>query len=347
MLERYQWTEEIVNGKKSCNDDNMTLQFGVLGAARISGKALYQPVQDTAGVDLRAIAARGRHRAQSDADRWGIERVYDTYEEILDDPEIHAVYNPLPVSLHHTWTIRALEAGKHVLSEKPFAANADLARAIVDAADASGRVCMEAYHWRYHPMASRIGQLLESGLLGEVQSVEARFDVYIDPDDDVRHSAELCGGALMDLGCYPVQWARFVMPGEEPTVVSATMKEGRPRADVDTEIHIRYPNGVPGVLRTKMTHGTEFHASLTVVGTEGTMVATNPLAPHNGNRVVVEAAGIDEEVDGRTTYHHQMERFVEAVAQGGTVPTGGQDAIATMELIDAAYESAGLGRREP
>lgn len=327
--------------------NRMTLHFGVLGAARISDKALYQPAQDTAGVDVRAIAARDRDRAQAHADRWGIERVYDSYEEILEDPEVHAVYNPLPVSLHHTWTIRALEVGKHVLSEKPFAANADLARRIVDAADANGRICMEAYHWRYHPMASRIGQLLESGQLGEIQSVEARFDVYIDPGDDVRHSAELCGGALMDLGCYPVQWARFVMPGAEPIVVSATMIEGRPRADVDTEIHIRYPNGVPGVLRTKMTEGTAFHASLTVVGADATLVATNPLAPHNGNSIVVEALGIDEKIDGRTTYHHQMERFVEAVAQGGTVPTGGEDAIATMELIDAAYEAAGLGRREP
>ncbi len=325
----------------------MTLNFGVLGAARISDKALYVPAADTAGVGVLAIAARDWARAEATAQEWGIERVCDTYEEVLADPDVHAIYNPLPINLHHTWTIAALEAGKHVLSEKPFAANADLAEEIVAAAKSAGRICMEAYHWRYHPMASRIGQLLESGQLGEIQSVEARFDVFIDPADDVRQSAELCGGALMDLGCYPVQWARFAMPGQEPTVESATMIEGRPKVDVDTEIHIRYPNGVPGVIHTKMTEGTEFAASLTVVGSAGTLVATNPLAPHDGNRIVVEALDIDEEVGGRTTYHHQMERFEQAVVHGGTVPTGGTDAIATMKVVDAAYEAAGLGRREP
>ncbi|MFW2380409.1 MAG: Gfo/Idh/MocA family protein, partial [Acidimicrobiales bacterium] len=181
----------------------MTIRFGVLGAARISGKALYQPAIDTEGVGLEAIAARDRSRAEVDATQWGIARVLDSYDEVLADPDIDAIYNPLPVSLHHTWTIAALEAGKHVLSEKPFAANAALARQIVDAADRTGQVCMEAFHWRYHPMAARIREILDAGSLGAIQSVDAVFDVYIQPEDDVRQSFELCGGALMDLGCYP------------------------------------------------------------------------------------------------------------------------------------------------
>lgn len=324
----------------------MTIRFGVLGAARISNKALYHPVNDTDGVALEAIVARDRSRAEAHAAEFGISRVLDSYEELVADPDIDAVYNPLPVSLHHTWTIAALEAGKHVLSEKPFAANADLARQIVAAEERSGKVCMEAYHWRYHPMADRIEEILAGGGLGEIEHVEAIFDVFIRPDDDVRHSYDLAGGALMDLGCYPVQWGRFVMPGHEPKVVSAHMETGRPNSDVDTTINVEYPNGATGVFKTKMTPETPFRAELTVQGSAGTLKVTNPLAPQNGNRVVVEAMGIDEEVSGRTTYHYQMGAFVDAVTNGAPIPTGGDDSIATMELIDAAYLAAGLPLRQ-
>ena len=324
----------------------MTIRFGVLGAARISDKALYHPANDTDGVSLEAIVARDRSRAETHAAEFGIARVLDTYEELLADPDVDAIYNPLPVSLHHTWTIAALEAGKHVLSEKPFAANADLAREIVAAEEKAGKICMEAFHWRHHPLADRIREILDGGGLGEIEHVEAVFDVYIKPDDDVRHSYELAGGALMDLGCYPVQWGRFVMPGKEPKVVSAVMKTGRPNSDVDTTINVEYPNGATGVFKTKMTPETQFRADLTVQGSAGTLVVTNPLAPHDGNRVVVEALGIDEEVAGRTTYHYQMEAFIDVVNNGAPMPTGRQDAIATMELIDAAYLAAGLPLRQ-
>lgn len=323
----------------------MTLRIGVLGAARISSKALYIPARDTDGVTLAGIAARDRDRSQAHAEQYGIEQVFDTYDDLLDAPEIHAIYNPLPISLHHVWTIRALERGKHVLSEKPFAANATLARSMTEAADRSGMVCMEAFHWRYHPLAARIGEILERRALGEIRSVEAVFDVFIDPADRVRQSLELGGGALMDLGCYPVQWARFVMPGREPEVRSATMVEGQAGVDVDTSIEVEYPNGATGLLKTKMTEGTEPAAYLTVRGSEATMEVLNPLAPHNGNRLRVEALGIDEEVAGRTTYHHQLEAFERAVATGEPIPTGGADAVANMELIDAAYRAAGLPLR--
>ncbi len=324
----------------------MTIRFGVLGAARISNKALYHPANDTDGVALEAIVARDRSRAEEHAAEYGIPRVLDSYEELLADPDIDAIYNPLPVSLHHTWTIAALAAGKHVLSEKPFAANADLARQIVAAEKQSGTICMEAYHWRFHPLADRIREVLDGGALGEIEHVDAVFDVYIRPDDDVRHSYDLAGGALMDLGCYPVQWGRFVMPGEEPTVVSAVMQTGRPNSDVDTTINVEYPNGATGVFKTKMTPDTPFKAELVVRGSSGMMRVTNPLAPHNGNRLEVDSLGIDEEVAGRTTYHHQMEAFIDVVNNGAPMVTGRHDAIATMELIDAAYLAAGLPLRQ-
>ncbi|MFW2380511.1 MAG: Gfo/Idh/MocA family oxidoreductase, partial [Acidimicrobiales bacterium] len=177
--------------------------------------------------------------------------------------------------------------------------------------------------------------------------VDAVFDVYIQPEDDVRQSVELCGGALMDLGCYPVQWARWVLPGEEPRVVAASMEQGRPDVDIDTVIQAEYPNGVPARISTRMSEGTEFKAELKVVGADATLVAVNPLAPHQNNRIVVDELGIDEVVAGRTTYHHQMEAFVDVVTNGSEMPTGGADAVANMEFIDAAYVAAGLPIRTP
>ncbi|NNE96184.1 MAG: Gfo/Idh/MocA family oxidoreductase [Acidimicrobiales bacterium] len=321
---------------------NGTLRIGTLGAARISDKALYTPAHDNDRARVTAIAARSRSRAEEHAREWNIGTVHETYADLLADPDIDAVYNPLPITLHHTYTIAALEAGKHVLSEKPFAANAALARSIVDAAERTGLVCMEAFHWRYHPMAARIREIIDSGLLGEIRSVEAVFDVYIRPEDDVRQSYELGGGALMDLGCYPVQWARWVMPGYEPRVLEASMVQGRPDVDVDTVIKAEYPNGVPATLSTKMTEGTDFRAELRVTGSDHSLLAVNPLAPHEGNRVVVEGAGIDEVVHGQTTYHHQLDAFIDAIGNGAPIPTGGRDAIANMEFIDAAYLAAGL-----
>jgi predicted dehydrogenase len=319
------------------------LRIGVLGAAKISPPALLQPALDTDGVEVAVIAARDRARAEEQADRMGIATVVDSYDDVLDS-DVDAIYNPLPISLHHEWTIRALRAGKHVLCEKPFAANAELATEMVAVGEETGLVLMEAFHWRYHPLAERIAAILRSGAIGRTEHINATFTVPIPPTDDVRQSYELAGGALMDLGCYPVQWARFVA-GSEPTVLASTMVVGRADVDVITDIDLEFAGGVSAHLHTAMHAEAERQALLEVRGSEGLLRVVNPLAPHHGHEVVIRSADgseTRETVDGRTTYHHQLEAFRDAVVSGTPIPTGGADAIATMKVIDAAYRTAGL-----
>lgn len=318
--------------------------MGVLGAAKISGPALLQPALDTAGVAVTAIAARDRSRARAQADEFGIARVFDSYDDVLSS-DVDAIYNPLPISLHHEWTLAALDAGKHVLCEKPFASNTTQAREMVEAADAAGLVLVEAFHWRFHPLAARIAERVVD--LGTVRHIEAGFAVEISPDDDVRQSYQLAGGALMDLGCYPAQWIRFVGHGE-PTVVAASMVEGRPDVDITTDVDLRFDDGATAHLHTAMHPGVEASAFLEVQGDAGVLRVQNPIAPHRGHRLTFRSAdGVEtsETVEGRTTYHHQLEAFRDAVTRGVPVPTGGSDAIANMALIDAAYTAAGLPLR--
>lgn len=320
------------------------LTIGVLGAARISPPALLQPAADTDGVAVTAIAARDRSRAQAQADEFGISQVFGSYGEVLAS-DVDAIYNPLPINLHREWTLHALAAGKHVLCEKPFASNASEARDMVTAADAAGLVLVEAFHWRYHPLAARIAERVSE--VGTMQHIEADFSVEIAPEDDVRQSYELSGGALMDLGCYPAQWIRFVGKGE-PTVTAATMVQGRPNVDITTTIDMVFADGVTARLSTGMQPGAERGASLTVSGDAGVLHVVNPIAPHHGHQLTFTPTGGEpqnEVVEGRTTYHHQIEAFRAAVVDGVDVPTGGADSIATMELIDAAYLAAGLPLR--
>ncbi len=326
------------------------LRIGVLGAARISKDALFVPAGDTDGVVVAAIAARSRSRAARQAKKFKIATVHKSYDALLHDPDIDAIYNPLPTSLHHPWTIAALAAGKHVLCEKPFASNAALAQQMVDAGarayERDGLILMEAFHWRYHPFAYRLAQIIESGVIGTMNRFDAEFSVPINPSDDVRHAYELSGGALMDLGCYPVQWVRFAS-GEEPRVVEASMQQGRPNVDVKTVIELAFPGGATGTIRTAMTEDAERTNWLKVIGTDGEIDAQNPLAPHHGNKITVSVNGEQtiEQVEGKSSYHYQLEAFRDAIRLGTSFPTGGADSVATMTVIDAAYVAAGLTPR--
>lgn len=326
------------------------LRLGVLGAAKISKKALYAPAADMHDIEVVAIAARQRNRAEDHAVEHGIDTVHDGYEQLLADPLVDAVYNPLPINLHHRWTVAALEAGKHVLCEKPFASNALEARSMVETADRFGRTLVEAFHWRYHPLAERIRAVLTDGTIGEPEAIDAGFTAHIDARDDVRHSYELSGGALMDLGCYPIQWTRFAgncLDLGEPVVVSAAMTEGRPKVDVITDVQLAFAGGVNASVTTAMDSTATFGAWLAVQGSQGSLHVQNPLAPHVQHDLVITTSAGEhhEQVAGRTTYHHQMEAFVAAVRDGREVPTGGHDAIATMDLIDASYRAADLPLR--
>jgi predicted dehydrogenase len=194
--------------------DARPLRVGVLGAARITPMALLAPARRVGEATIVAVAARDAERARRFARRHDVPRVHDTYEALLADPEIEAVYNPLPNSLHAAWTTRALAAGKHVLSEKPVASNAAEAEAMAAAARGSGLVLMEAFHYRYHALFARTREILRAGELGRVDRLQAHFCIPLLRPRDIRYRADLAGGALMDTGCYAVHWLRHTAKAE-------------------------------------------------------------------------------------------------------------------------------------
>jgi predicted dehydrogenase len=321
------------------------VRFGVLGAAKIAPRALIEPVKLGSEAEVVVVAARDGDRARRFAAEHGIPRVAQSYRDVLTDPEVDVVYNPLPMSLHAQWTIDALRAGKDVLCEKPFAANAKQAEQMVRAAAETGRFLVEAFHYRYHPLFARILEVSRSGRLGKLQSIDAKFVVAIKDRNDLRHRYETAGGATMDLGCYPLHWMRQIT-GEEPTVQSARAEQGARHVDVTMEAELLFPSGVRGTMMTSMADHWSYSTTLEVVGERGRLHAKNPLAPHGGHELTLEIDGerTSEQVDasGPSTFRHQLVAFLKARPTHAALPTMGQDSINNMRLIDAVYTAAGL-----
>ena len=322
------------------------LRIGTLGAARITPAALIRPAAAVDGVRVTAVAARDVARAQHFADKHGIERVHRSYDHLIADPELDAIYNPLPNGLHCEWTVRALEAGKHVLCEKPLAANEAEARQMADAAAASGRVLFEAFHWRYHPLAERTLEIVRSGELGRVTRVEAGMCFPLPVPSDIRYQLDLAGGATMDCGCYVVSMVRH-LSGQEPEVVSARMKAMSPGVDRYMQAELRFPDGASGRVRCSMWSARLLELSLRIVGEQGELRIFNPVMPqfYHRLRVRTESGRRAEKVAGEASYTCQLRAFLAAVREGAPVPTDGADGVANMRVIDAIYRAAGYAPR--
>jgi predicted dehydrogenase len=325
------------------------LRIGVLGAARIAERAIAVPARLT-GHRLVAVAARDGARAEAFARAHGVERVLPSYADVLADPEVEAVYNPLPNALHGPWNLAAIAAGKHVLSEKPFASDAAEAAEVRDAAQAAGVTVMEGFHHLYHPVVRRLLELVGTGELGDVVRVEATIAMLPPDAGDPRWSFALAGGALMDLGCYGLHAARSLAPwtGGEPEPVAARAGEraGAPGVDEWLDADLRYPSGAAAAVRCSMLHP-ERDFSLRIVGTRGEATAPAFVEPNRDDRVVVRtpAGERTEHLGTRSSYTFQLEAFAAAVRGGTRVPTGPDDAVATMTLIDRCYRLAGLPTR--
>ena len=190
------------------------VRIGVLGAAAIVPQALTNPARSVPEASVVAIAARDPKRAEKFALKHHIPRVHQTYDDLLHDPDIDAIYNPLPNSLHAEWTIRALQARKHVLCEKPFASNAREAEEMAKVAGETGLVLSEAFAYRYHPLTARIKEIIANGELGKVRHIDAQFCFLLPAPNNIRFNYELAGGALMDCGCYPVSLIRYLAESE-------------------------------------------------------------------------------------------------------------------------------------
>ena len=319
------------------------LRFGILGAANIAPMALIRPAaRILPDATVVAVAARDPERAQHFATRHGIPRVHPTYEALLADPDVEAVYNPLPNSLHREWTIRALEAGKHVLCEKPFAANAAEAQEMADAAVRTGKVLVEAFHYRYHPLFARMRAVLDAGELGAVEHLEANFVIPLIRTNDIRWRKDLAGGGLMDTGCYTVSLLRH-LAGAEPEVVRADARWTTGGVDRWLGADLRFPDGRTARLTCGLLAAEVIRITARVRGTQGSLWVLNPIAPQffHRLRVVTPAGTRAERVAGEASYDCQLRAFVAAVRQGTPVPTHPADAVANMRVIDAIYAAAG------
>jgi predicted dehydrogenase len=330
------------------------LRVGVLGAAHITPTALLEPAWRRPDVEVVAVAARDEAAARAYADRHGIPRVLPDYDAVVADPDVDVVYNPLPMSLHGRWTVAALGAGKHVLCEKPFTANADEAAEVVAVAERTGLVVMEGFHYRYHALVQRLVELLERREIGELRTVDAWFRARITDTSDIRWQLDLAGGSLMDIGTYPLHLLRTV--AGEPEVLGAEAIERTPGVDRTMLAHLRFTDGpfhrgtVEGRLASAMLSRRGRGSGALVVGTQGTIRVEGFVQPrvHNRLEVVSRRGRRATSFPGTpTTYDGQLAAFVAAVREGTPVPTDGADAVAQMRAIDAIYSAAGLEPRQP
>lgn len=337
------------------------LRIGILGASRIAESAVVGPAQ-ALGHRLVAVAARDRARAQVFADKYGVERVLDSYDDVINDPEVDAIYNPLANSLHGPWNLAAVRAGKPVLSEKPFARNEIEAREIADAARDSGVLVLEGFHYLFHPLMDRTVELLDAGTVGTVQHVEVVMAMPSPDDGDPRWSYDLAGGALMDLGCYSLHVSRLLgrWCGGTPEITGGRAVLRDERIDESAVIDIGYPDGANGILANSMIaidrsavtgthpHG-EYVFSLRIVGDHGSLYLHDFLGPNRDDRLTivdsVRGTVSVEHLGTRSTYTYQLEAFADAVQNGTSLPIGLDDAVENMRYLDNAYRAVGLAPR--
>jgi predicted dehydrogenase len=325
----------------------MTIRIGVLGAARIVPTALLAPGLQTPEVSVTALASRDPERARKLASKHGIPKVHDSYSALIADPDIDAIYNPLPNGLHGLWTRAALEAGKHVLCEKPFTANAEEAESVAAVTRRTGLVTMEAFHYRYHALTKRMLAIIASGELGTVRRIETWFCIPL-PFNNIRWDLCLAGGSLMD-GCYAVHLLR-TLASAEPEVRSARAKLRSPGVDRLLTAEMAFSDGRTGAITASMLSSRLLSVGARVIGSDATMDVSNPIAPQYFHRLRVRSTHThrtERVLKQPSTYAAQLQAFADAVLRRQPFPTNVDDAIANMRIIDACYAAAGLPRREP
>ena len=323
------------------------LRIGILGAARIAERAVVTPARAN-GARIAAVAARDLGRAQAYAAQHGIPRAYGSYEDLLADPDIDLVYNPTPNSEHVRWTLAALRAGKHVLSEKPFAANADQAKLV--AAEAGDRLVFEGFHHRYHPAHRRLMELVSTGAIGDVTGLHVTMAFDCTDLDDIRWSWPLAGGSLMDLGCYHLHVAKDVAAAlggklELQSCATTTNPGADPRVDATARATGTLPGGASVVLESSLEGPDE--RSVLVTGTRGTIRQPEFINVTTDDRLIVTVDGVEttEHHGTISTYTHQFAALTASIERGLPFPTDLGNAIEMMELVDQCYRLAGLPLR--
>jgi predicted dehydrogenase len=328
------------------------VRWGVLGAANIALQKVIPAMQRGRMSKVVAIASRDLAKARSAADALGIERAYGSYEELLGDPDIEAVYNPLPNHLHVPWSIRAAEAGKHVLCEKPIALSATEARELLGVRDRTGVKIGEAFMVRAHPQWAKVRELIDAGRIGDMRLVVGHFSYYRRDFTDIRSKLNFGGGALMDIGCYPVMLSRWLFNAEPIEVIAQIERDPDMRVDRLGSGLLRFEKG-----QASFTCSGQLvpHQRMNVFGTRARIEVEIPFnaPPDAAARIYVDGGGDLAGRDRETIelaivdqYTLQGDRFSEAIRGVGDVPVGLEDAIGNMAVIDALFRSAETRRWE-
>jgi D-xylose 1-dehydrogenase (NADP+, D-xylono-1,5-lactone-forming) len=316
--------------------------WGIISTADIN-RLVIPPAQESPKIDLVGVASRTQERADAYAAEWSIPRAYGTYEELLADPEIECVYISLPNTMHTEWSIKSVEAGKHVLCEKPFTRNPDDIVAAWDAADAAGRVLSEAFMWRHNPQTTRLRGLIDDGAIGEVRLIRSAFSYSLYDEDNIRLRTDVEGGALMDVGCYCVSGSRF-SAGTEPIEAYGSAWYGPSGTDWVFTGLLRFPNDVLATFDcgTALTNRDE----LEVVGSDGSLFLDDPW---HARTPAIELRRDGEveliEIERADSYSLELENVSAAAAGEAELLLGREDAMGQARALEALHRSAQTGQR--
>jgi len=327
------------------------VRWGILGVASIATRRVIPAMQDCERGELVAIASRDTIKAQKAAQQFSIPKAFGSYEELLSDPNIEAVYIPLPNVLHEEWSVKAAEAGKHVLCEKPLTTTVASARRIIAARDRAGVKMSEAFMVRVHPRWLRVRALVRERRIGELRFLHTHLGYFTRDPDNIRNKSG-GGGALLDIGCYAITFARFIF-GEEPSrVIGLIESDPEMKTDRLTSGILEFPSG-----QSTFTCSTQlyYHSQVQILGTEGRIEIDVPLNPSTDapSRILIDdgnysqGAGIaSETIPVCNQFTIQADLFSQAVRQGGDVAVPLEDSLANIAAMEGIFRSADSGKWE-
>jgi predicted dehydrogenase len=318
------------------------LRWGLLSTARIN-RVIIPPLRVSPRNELVAVASRDQAKAEKYAAEWGIGRVHESYEALLADPEIDVIYNPLPNSLHAEWTIKALQAGKHVLCEKPLTAKVSETDAIIAAAESNGKVVAEAFMYRHHPQTLKVKELVASGALGALRLMRGSFSFTLSRDPDVRLRPDLDGGCIWDVGCYPVSYIRTVV-GAEPEEVFGWQVTGPTGVDLLFAGQMRFPNNV--FAQFDCAFNMPYRAQVEIVGSEATLTVPTPFKPGLETEIYLTRGDDTEQIviAGQELYQGEVEDMADAVLLGKPPRISLADSRGNVAALAALLQSARDGK---
>ena len=318
------------------------LNWGLLSTANIN-RALIPPLQVSKRNHLLAVGSRSQETAEKYAKHWNIERAHGSYEALLADPDIDVIYNSLPNHLHAEWTIKAVEAGKHVLCEKPIALTVEEVDAMQAAARKHGRVVAEAFMYRHHPQTLKVLELVKNGSLGALKLIRASFGFFLDRPEDIRIQPEMGGGSIWDVGCYPISYARIVA-GETPREVFGWQVAGQTGVDLTFVGQLKFSNDL--LAQVDCSFDIPQYWGAEILGSEASLRIPSPFKPNVNEELFLTRNGQTETiiVPGQELYIGEVEDMADAILLGKDPLVSLDDSRVNTAVILALLESARMGK---